>query len=160
MLPWSVVNYIEDKEINENVMRKLIVLLFLFVIFCSFMINHKLILLENFMIGNHTYSIYKEEKYIHDDNMNAEFFVVYLKNKRNSLCSSFMSAKLNDTIFTRGSYKYDQKKLEFKEYYFHQNYRTLDSVIKIFYPNKNGDLILRENVEFKKAIATKNMYNR
>lgn len=130
-------------------------IILLFVIY-SFTTNQKKELIENFSLNNFSYNIYKEEKYLHDDNIQAEYFTVYLKNKKTALCSSFMSEKRNDTLFTKGIYLYTKKNIVFKEYYYHhQNERVIDSMIKTYYPSKNGNLILKGVVKFKNGKVIK-----
>jgi hypothetical protein len=135
-------------------MKKINVLILLFILSCSFIQSTKKKLLVEFTIGNFSYNMYIEEKYLHDDNLNAEYFVAYRKNLKNSLCSSFKTAIRNDTIFIKGNFLYTNEKLEFKEYYYHQNKQALDSLMKIFSPDKKGDLILRKVIEYKNGKAT------
>ena len=106
--------------------------------------------IEKISLTNFSYNIYSEEKFLHDDNLNAEFFVIYKDKQKKVQCSSFMSAKRNDTTFKKGSYSYGNNRIIFKEYnYNHQNERIVDSMIKVFTPNKSGNLILKEVTEFK-----------
>lgn len=137
-------------------MKKIVISFILLFLICSFTVNTKRTLIEKFKSGNFSYNIYKEEKFLHEDNLNAEYFVVYRSNKKNAICGSFMSAKRNDTIFTKGSYSHTNNKLIFKEYYYHhQNTRVLDSMTKSFSPAKDGNLFLQEVIEFKNGKAKK-----
>lgn len=142
---------IDKTEIST--VKQTILIFFLIIFFSSFTTQSKRTLLENFKIGKFSYSIYKEEKYLHDDDMNADFFVIYGKNKKNNLCSSFMSANRDNGQVIKGRYSYNQKRLEFREYYFNTKSGP-DSMIKYFYPNRMGDLILTKYVEFKNGIGT------
>lgn len=113
------------------------------------------VLIEKISIGKFYYLIYKEKKILHDESINAEYFVVYKPNSKNSLCSSFMSQQRNDTIFSNGFYYHNNKYLIFKEVYFSSKIESIDSMIKIFYPNKDGDLLLKEVKKFKDGVILK-----
>jgi hypothetical protein len=105
---------------------------------------------KQFVIGKFSYAIYKERKFLHDDNLNADFFGVYKLRTAKRLCSSYMIAKRNDSTFIKGNYLIYNDKIEFTEwYYYRSNSLWIDSVKKIFYPKKNGDLFLKEAIQFK-----------
>ena len=116
------------------------------------------IFIENFSIGKHVFSIYKEEKFLHDDNLNAEFFVVYANNKKQSFCSSFLKTIRNDTVFKKGNYILERNRLIFKEFNFYQHENESDSLIKIFHPDKNGNLKLVEVLNYKNGIVDQRNY--
>ena len=128
-------------------MKKVFQIIPLIILITSFTPTYKT-LLEKITVGRFSYTIYKERKYLHDDDINADFFVVYGRDKKNNLCGSFMYAMVNDTLLIKGHYLYSQKRLEFREYYFNNKSRP-DSIIKIFYPNKSGKLIMTKYIEFK-----------
>ncbi len=66
-----------------------------------------------------------------------------------------MAAKRNDSTFIKGNYLIYKNRIEFDEhYYYSRNQFSNDSMKKTFYPDKNGDLILKETVEFKNGKAT------
>ena len=66
-----------------------------------------------------------------------------------------MTAKRNDSTFIKGNYLIYKSKIEFDEhYYYSKNQSSIDSMKKTFYPNKSGDLILKETIEFKNGQAT------
>lgn len=120
------------------------------------MIDQKEKTIKEFSLYNFKYIISENDKYLHDDDVEAKFFLVRLKNRKQILCSSFKSAKRGDTLFTKGTYFVNKNSLVFKEYnYNHQNERVLDSVIKTFVPRKNGTLILLETINYKNGIAKK-----
>lgn len=89
--------------------------------------------------------------------MDGAFFVVYRVNHKPSVCSAWMKASRNDTIFTSGSYSVPQNKLSFKEVY-HLNHPEADSMIKTFQAAQNGDLVLKEVLQFKNGVANKTLY--
>lgn len=126
-------------------MKKLIILFILY----SFTTSPEKVLLEKFTINKFQYFIYKESKYLHDDDVNAAFFVVYGKNSKQSFCSAYMSAERNDTIFTKGIYSYTKQKLIFKQYYYFKHRNYADSLINTFVPNKKGTLLLETVTRYK-----------
>jgi hypothetical protein len=66
-----------------------------------------------------------------------------------------MTAKRNDSTFIKGNYLIYKSKIEFDEhYYYSKNQSSIDSMKKTFYPNKSGDLILKETTEFKNGQGT------
>jgi hypothetical protein len=137
-------------------MKKIIIPFIILFLILSFAKYQKRTFIERFSLGNFSYDIYKEEKYSHDDDIYAEYFVVYQSKQKKVVCSAFMSEKRNDTIFTKGKYSHINKKLIFMEYYYyHQNARILDSVKTTFFPSKNGKLVLLTVIEFKNGISKK-----
>jgi len=99
--------------------------------------------LENFRIGKREYSIYEKREFLHDDNWNAEFFIVRSRKSKKIVCSSFKSANRNDTVFVKGSYEYNSKEIIFKEYYYYKSRNSkLDSIKKKFLLNRAGKLYL------------------
>ena len=127
-------------------MKKVILLLIFLAVVFGFDLQNRKQLLSTAFIGKYSYSIYKETKYIHDENRDMDFFVVYGKDNKNQ-CSAFMSDKKKDTALVYGKYSFTKKYLEFREYYFNSSYH--DSVIKRFYPNKIGNLILLRYITYK-----------
>ena len=66
------------------------------------------------------------------------------------MCSSYLLAKRNDTIFIKGNYTLYKDKIEFTQHYYHNmNKISIDSMKTVFYPDKNGKLKLTETKEFK-----------
>jgi len=123
-------------------MKKLLLLLCIYCLACAFITKNK-IFLEKIQIGKFQYSIYKEEGYSHDEDMNSDFFVVYYRNNKR-MCSGYLASKHKDSVWITGSYFSDKRRLVKKECY---NYpsrfnKWADSTVCIFYPNKHGDLIL------------------
>ncbi|WP_442591886.1 hypothetical protein ACSBL2_11720 [Pedobacter sp. AW31-3R] len=107
-------------------------------------------LIERIKIGKFSFLIYKEGFYSHDDDWHAEYFVVRKPGQLKELCSSYMTAKRNDSTFIEGRYRVFNGKLEFTEcYYFSRNTVSLDSLKLTFIPTKNGTLRLAQTVEFK-----------
>jgi len=114
-------------------------------------------LLKTFMIGRYAYNIYEENYYVHDDNVDGAFYVVYRANHKPSICSAWMKASRNDTVFTTGSYLVQNNKLLFKEVY-HLNHAAADSMLKTFQAATNGDLVLKEVLQFKNGVVNKTLY--
>ena len=134
---------------------KTLTMILVFFLCCSYEFQKKE-LVKKFTIGKFSYAIYKENKYLHDDNWNAEFFEVYRSGEAKRLCSSYLTAKRNDSTFVKGRYLLYNDKIEFVEcyYYYKNNPVWIDSMKVTFYPNKNGDLILGETIKFKNGKAT------
>ena len=134
-------------------MKALITILILFL--CNSYGFQKEELVRKFAIGKFSYAIYKQSKYLHDDNWNAEFFEVYKSGTAKRLCSSYLTARRNDSTFVKGRYLLYNNKIEFTEcyYYYKNNPVWIDSMKLTFYPKKNGDLFLKETVEFKNGKA-------
>ncbi|HSZ35147.1 MAG TPA: hypothetical protein VK772_17660 [Puia sp.] len=143
-----------ELEKNRDIETFILSIVLIFVVCSSFNLQKKE-LLRKFEIGKFSYSMYKENKYLHDDNWNAEFFEVYRSGNMKRLCSSYLSAKRNDSIFVKGHYVFFDDKIEFTQcYYYNKNNPVwIDSIRVIFYPNKKGDLILKETIEFKNGEA-------
>ena len=104
--------------------------------------------LSTVTIGKYSYRICKKTVFVHDEYRYIDFFAVYGKNDQ-QLCSAFMSDKINDSIIVKGQFSFTQKYLEFREYY---SSPSRDSVIKRFYPNKTGKLILLSLIEYKNGV--------
>jgi hypothetical protein len=127
-----------------------ILMFFSVFLLCSLNSQLKKVHVKDFAIGKFYYSIYEESHFSHDDNWNAAFFVVRRLGKNSDLCSSYITAKRNDSTFIKGMYSLFNNRIEFTEcYYFIKNTVSIDSMKTIFYPNKYGDLILRETIQFK-----------
>lgn len=134
-------------------MKNLLIILIL-ITCCSFNFQNEKPL-KKFTIGKFSYYINKKSNYSQDDNWNAVFFTVYKYGKHQRLCSAYMVAKRNDSTFIKGNYLIFNDKLEFNELYFHRkNALSIDSIKKIFYPKKNGDLYLKKTIEFKNGKAS------
>lgn len=114
-------------------------------------------LVKRVKLGKFNYLLYKRRTYSHDDNWNAEFFVFRRVGQVKDLCSFYIVAKRNDTVFIKGKYVLFSNRVKFMEYFYH-NTLSCDFMKNIFYPNKKGDLIRKETIEFKngKAITTIN----
>nr|WP_322626180.1 hypothetical protein [uncultured Flavobacterium sp.] len=126
-------------------MKKLILIISLY----AFTTPPEKVLLQKFSIDGFQYSIYKENKYLHDDDIDAEYYIVYKQGQKNSMCSSFMSAKEKDKVLTKGTYLVKNKELIFKEYYYDKAMSSSDSMIKLFTPDKKGILIMSKVTQFK-----------
>ncbi len=120
-------------------------------------ITPKKVFLERVSLGQFSYNIYKEDKYLHDDNFNATFYTVYKVKSNIIQCSGFKQAGRNDSIFINGTYKVDGKKLIFTEYhYFKKHDNFSDTLIKVFYSDKrSGKLLLTESIIYKNGKSTK-----
>jgi hypothetical protein len=140
-------------------MFKFASIIIILILLTSFILPDKTVLLEDFTMGKFSYSMYTKKMYIHDDEVNAVFFVVYQKGYKVSCCSSVKTAEHKGKIVTKGNYHYTSKYLEFKEYYF-TNSCHADSMMKRMYPNKRGELSdLREYTEYKNGVASKEHYS-
>jgi hypothetical protein len=106
----------------------------------------------NFVIGKHTYIMTIEKRHNHDDNIDATFFVVRNKKNKQNQISSNKIAEQKDSIIIRGSYIITTKFIEFKEVYFNN---SNDSMMKRYYPNRYGNLILTEYTYYKQGVVTK-----
>lgn len=122
--------------------------------------SQKGVLINKFTLGKFTYSIYKEQSYSHDDDWNSNFFVVYKLGKQKHLCSAYIDAVRNDSTFIKGRYSLYNDRIEFTEcyYYYKNNPVSIDSIKNTFYPNKNGDLVLKKSVEFKNGKKKETKY--
>lgn len=110
--------------------------------------------ITEFRIGKFLYLIETTNKYLHDDNFNATFFVVLKKGYNKKQCTSFKLATRNDSVFIKGKFVISKVDLRFKQYYYYnRNLISADSVETVFCPDKKGDLILKRVIEFKKGIA-------
>ena len=136
-------------------MKKVILLLIFLAVVFGFDLQNRKQLLSTVFIGKHSYSIYKQTQYVHDENRDIDFFVVYGKNNKNQ-CGALMLDKNNDTTLVYGKYSFNKKYLEFREYYFNSPYS--DSLIKRFYPNKVGNLILLRYITYKNGIENITKY--
>ncbi|MDT3403160.1 hypothetical protein [Mucilaginibacter terrae] len=114
-------------------------------------------LLKSFTLGKFSYNLYEENYYVHDNNVDGAFFVVYRTGQKGSLCSAWMKATRNDSVLTRGTYIIGSNRVEFKEVYFHKH-EAIDSLVKTFSPDAEGDLQLRELKEYRKGVVSKKMY--
>lgn len=140
-------------------MKNRLTLIFLTLVFSilqtSFTLSDKKVFLEDFSIGKFSYSMYTKKMYLHDDDVNAVFFVVYQKGYKASYCSALKTAEHKGKIITTGSYHYTTKYLEFKEYHFDRDTLEADSTIKKIYPNKRGELYVRDYIEYKNGVGKK-----
>jgi len=89
-------------------MKKAIYILIFLVTVFGFNIQPVKKFLSTIAIGKHTYKIYKFTKYVHDENRNKDFFVVYGKNDHQQ-CGAYMLDKTNDTILVRGQFSFNDK---------------------------------------------------
>jgi len=137
-------------------MKKVALIIPLCLVASSFCLPGKK-LLKTFIIGKYAYNIYEENYYVHDDNVDASFFVVYRVNHKPSICSAWMKASRNDTVLTTGSYTVQKNRLWFKEVY-HVNHPEADSMVKTFEAAPNGDLVLKEVLQFKSGVVNKTLY--
>ncbi len=119
----------------------------------SYLILQKRVFLEKFLIGKFSYKMFKEEKFLHDDKMQAEYFCLYSEENK-LLCSSYRLGKRNDSVFIKGKYFIKKRGIDFHEYYFYHNNSMPDSVIKMVYQNKTGNLILLKILEYKNGHET------
>jgi hypothetical protein len=141
-------NKFKSNKTSMNAMKFLTMIL-VCTLYASMGYSQK-VLLKKTTIEKFPYSIYKENFYSHDDNWNAEYFTVYLSGKSKRLCSAYMLAKRNDSTFIMGTYLLFKDRIEFTEHYYYiRNKFSIDSMKTIFYPNKYGNLILKEPKEFK-----------
>lgn len=139
------------------IMRTTFGILFI-IILCSFEYLQKGFL-KNVNVGKYSYSIFKESKYLHDEGWNAEYFVVYQAGAKRHTCSSFLKATRNDSIFVSGDYIVYKNRIEFIEhYYYNKGTNSTDSVKNIFYPNKAGNLILKQSIRFTQKQKIINNY--
>ena len=111
--------------------------------------------IEKFTIGEYSYTVYSKPSYIHDDDVHAEFFVI---NKNGKQISAFKTAKQKGELITKGSYRHTNTFIEFREYYHGTNASKADSIMKRYYPNKKGDLVLTEYTNYKHGVATITKY--
>lgn len=114
-------------------------------------------LLETFKLGNFTYQIYDEEGYVNAAKKQSHFYVLYVKGKPESLCSSYLSTIKDGKQVTKGVYSYTGEYLEFKEYYTDSKMHA-DSMMKRYYPDENGDLKLKELTRYRGGDIDKNIY--
>ena len=105
-------------------------------------------LLSTIQVGAYSYKIYKHRVFVHDEHRSMDFFAVYGNNDRQQ-CSASMLDTVNGTIKVKGQFSFNKKYLEFREYYTTTIY---DSVIKRFYPNKSGNLILLRFITYKNGV--------
>lgn len=126
---------------------------FLITFFCCSNIG-KQQTITKFKIGKVLYSIKISKKYLHDDDFDASFFVVFKEENNKKQCSSVKLASRNDTIFIKGRFLIAENKLRFKQYYYYnRNPTSADSVETVFCQNKKGDLILKQTIKFKNGIG-------
>ncbi|PTQ92464.1 hypothetical protein C8P68_11264 [Mucilaginibacter yixingensis] len=127
-------------------------------ILCSFL-NFQESFLAKITIGKYSYSICKKNAYLHDDRLNAEYFVVYKARTQKRLCSAFLKAIRSDSVFVSGDYKVYRDRIEFIEhYYYNKESNSTDSIKNVFYPNKAGNLILKQSITFKGKQKIKKNY--
>jgi hypothetical protein len=101
-------------------------------------------------ISRFKYNICTVDKYLHDDNLLVTYFLVYGHNAKKSLCSAVMLAKHNKDVATKGNYMIERNSISFKEVYFmNKNKLSSDSLVKKFCPDKYGNLILRQIIEYR-----------
>lgn len=128
------------------------------VVLCSFN-SFQRIFLKEIRIGKYSYSIYKESRYLHDNRWHAEYFVVYREGIKKKVCSSFLEAKRNDSIFVNGHYAIYDNRIEFIEhYYYNKTPNSTDSIKKTFYPDSLGNLILKESTLYTNGRRTTKKY--
>jgi hypothetical protein len=133
-------------------MKKIAGIAALYILITSFHNVRDKKLLETFKIGNFTYKIYDEEGYVNTPKEQSHFYVLYLKGKSLSLCSSYLSTIKEGKMITKGRYSYTSEYLECKEYYAVLKLQA-DSMMKRYYPAENGDLKLREIHYYKNGQA-------
>lgn len=105
---------------------------------------------KEFKIGAYSYVITLKKGYNHDDDVTATYFVVNFKGNKNNQISAYKMAEHKGKNTTIGSYRITEKLIEFKEVFFDQ---SIDSMIKRYYPNKKGILILTEYTDYKKGVG-------
>lgn len=128
-----------------NRMKLKIFLVAAFYMLSSF-VDDKGEFIENVSISKFRYQVFKKHKFQHETNMNTDFFVLYgVANK--GTCSSLMLATKNDSVMIKGSYTVYENRIEFKEYY-SRGFSGLDSLLKVFYTNSAGELILVKYTEY------------
>src|ERR1700744_5171103 len=104
------------------------------IILCAFL-NSQESLLAKITIDKYSYSIYKRNAYLHDDRWNAEYFVIYKSRTQKRLCSAFLKATRNDSVFVSGNYMVYSDRIEFIEhYYYNKEPNSTDSIKNTFYP--------------------------
>jgi hypothetical protein len=135
-------------------MKKAIPILFFLTALLGFTIQHKKQLLSTIAIGKYSYKVFKQTTFVHEKHRSMDFYTVYGKNNQKQ-CSAVMLDMVNDSIIAKGQFSYNAKYLEFREY-FTNSFR--DSVIKRFYPNKAGKLILLRFIEYKNGIEKVTKY--
>ena len=139
-------------------MKVLSILLALFV--CYHGARQKESPVKEFHLGKYHYKISVTANYSHDDNWNNEFYVIYRLGKAKEVCSAYKSAKRNDSTFIDGRYLLYNNRIVFikHDYFYKSNPVAIDSSRITFYPQKNGDLILKEVIDFKNGQQTKKEY--
>jgi hypothetical protein len=121
--------------------------------------NFQQSLLSKITIGKYSYLMYKRSAYLHENRWNAEYFVVYKKGSQKRLCSAFWKATRNDSVFVSGDYRVFIDRIEFIEhYYYNKEPNETDSVKNTFYPDKAGNLVLKQSILFKNKQKIKKNY--
>jgi len=105
---------------------------------------------KDFRIGEYSYVMTIKKGKNHDDGLDAVYFVVTRKGNKNNEISSHKASQRNGQNAIVGSYRINKKFIEFKEVYSQQ---SIDSMMKRYYPNKKGNLILTEYTEYKNGIS-------
>jgi heptaprenylglyceryl phosphate synthase len=105
---------------------------------------------KNFQIGEYSYVMTIKKGYNHDDDVTAVYFVVNKKGNKNNQIGSHKVAEHNGQNIIIGSYRLNKRFIEFREVY---SEGSSDSMIKRFYPNNKGNLILTEYIEYKDGIG-------
>lgn len=137
-------------------MKRVLFLFCIYFIACSFAPTRNFFI-QKIRVGKFHYSIYKEAGY--DSGLNTEYFVVYNEYKK-QMVSGYLWVKHNDTAYVEGSYSFTPKKFVEKEcYHYPRSYgKFADSSISIFYPNRQGNLVLKKHKDFYKGKVTEYRY--
>jgi antitoxin component YwqK of YwqJK toxin-antitoxin module len=138
-------------------MKNITGLAILYLLLTSFCVLRSKKLLETFKIGNFTYQIYDEEGYVNTEKVQSHFYVLYIKGKPESLCSSYLSTIKEGKLVTKGIYSYTGEYLECKEYFIMPKFRA-DSMMKRYYPEENGNLKMKEIYYYRNGKAEPTPY--
>src|SRR5438270_9762310 len=110
---------------------------------------------KEFRIGSYTYMMSLQKGYNHDDDVHATYFVVQKKGGKKHQISSCQTAEHDGNKTIQGGYRITKRFIEFKEIY---SNNSIDSMLKRYYPNKSGNLILTEYTDFKDGKANRTHY--
>lgn len=114
-------------------------------------------LIKHFSLGKYDYSLYQEDYYVHDGNVDGAFLVVYRAGQTRSLCSAWMKASRNKVLLTKGTHTISRDGITFTEVYF-DHHRRLDSMTKAFTADDMGNLHLHEVKEYHDGQVKKTFY--
>lgn len=126
--------------------------LFLLSFLSLFYFNQEETYPKEFRIGTHSYVMSLKKQHNHDGDVNATYFIVHKKGDVKNQVSSHKLAEQNGQNTIIGTYRITKQFIEFKEVY---TTRSIDSMTKRFYPNKDGHLILTGYTDFKDGIANR-----